>query len=149
MPAISAYSASKGALERWAESLAGEVAPFGLGVGVIVAGTFKTDILVQTADYRQHAGAYAAHYAGIDRTGDVVVRAARPPEYFARVLGRALADRRPFSRHTAGPDATMLALLNRLLPSSLLHHVVRLAMRLPAAGALRPRIAASKRGSTQ
>src|SRR4029450_13675592 len=37
MPAISAYSASKAALERWAEALAGEVAPFGLGVTVLVS----------------------------------------------------------------------------------------------------------------
>jgi NAD(P)-dependent dehydrogenase (short-subunit alcohol dehydrogenase family) len=66
MPAISAYSASKGAIERWGESLAGEIAPFGLGVSVIVTGTFKTDILVQTADYRNYDGAYAKHYVGID-----------------------------------------------------------------------------------
>src|SRR5262249_18591712 len=64
MPAISAYSASKGAIERWAESLAGEIAPFGLGVSIIVAGTFKTDMLVQTSDYRNHDGPYAAHYVG-------------------------------------------------------------------------------------
>lgn len=38
MPEIAAYSAAKGALERWAESLAAEVAPFGLGVTVLVAG---------------------------------------------------------------------------------------------------------------
>ena len=31
MPAIGAYSAAKGALERWGESLAHEIAPFGLG----------------------------------------------------------------------------------------------------------------------
>ncbi|MDD9934053.1 MAG: SDR family NAD(P)-dependent oxidoreductase [Myxococcales bacterium] len=137
MPAISAYSASKGALERWAESLAGEIAPFGLGVGVVVSGTFKTDILVQTSDYRDHEGPYASHYVGIDRTGDVVVRAANPPERFARVLARAVAERKPFARHTAGVDATMLVLMSRLLPGAWLHHVIRLAMRLPRAGRLR------------
>ena len=47
MPSISAYSASKGALERWAEALAEEIAPFGLGVTILVSGTFKTDILTE------------------------------------------------------------------------------------------------------
>ena len=137
MPAISAYSASKGAIERWAESLAGEVAAFGLGVSIVVAGTFKTDILVQTADYRNYKGPYASHYVGIDKTGDIVVRAANPPERFARVLARALDDRAPLVRRTAGIDATMLVLLNRILPGWLLYQVIRLAMRLPRAGALR------------
>jgi NAD(P)-dependent dehydrogenase (short-subunit alcohol dehydrogenase family) len=137
MPAISAYSASKGALERWAESLAGELAPFGLGVTIIVAGTFKTDILVQTADYRNYDGPYAAHYAGIDKTGEIVVRAASAPKRFARVLARAISEQAPFARHTAGVDATMLVLMSRILPGWLLHHVIRLAMGLPRAGALR------------
>lgn len=137
MPAISAYSASKGAIERWAESLAGEIAPFGLGASVIVTGTFKTDILVQTSDYRNHNGPYAPHYAGIDKTGELVVGAASPPELFARVLAKALDDRAPFVRRTAGIDATMLVLMNRLLPGWLLYHVIRLAMRLPRAGVLR------------
>ncbi|WP_261899043.1 SDR family NAD(P)-dependent oxidoreductase, partial [Mycobacterium marinum] len=54
MPEIAAYSAAKGALERWAESLAGEVAPFGLGVTVLVTGTFNTDIITDagTSDHR-------------------------------------------------------------------------------------------------
>lgn len=137
MPAISAYSASKGALERWAESLAGEIAPFGLGVTIIVAGTFKTDILVQTADHRNYDGPYAAHYVGIDKTGEVVVRAASSPERFARALARAISEQAPFARHTAGVDATMLAFMSRMLPGWLLHHVIRLAMRLPRAGVLR------------
>jgi NAD(P)-dependent dehydrogenase (short-subunit alcohol dehydrogenase family) len=137
MPAISAYSASKGAIERWGESLAGEVAAFGLGVTILVTGTFKTDILVQTSDYRNYTGPYAPHYAGIDKTGEIVVRAANPPELFARALAKALEDRAPLVRRTAGIDATMLVLLNRILPGWLLYHVIRLAMRLPRAGALR------------
>lgn len=147
MPAISAYSASKGAIERWAESLAGEVAAFGLGVSIITTGTFKTDILVQTSDYRNYKGPYSQHYVGIDKTGDVVVRAANPPELFARVLGKALDDRAPFVRRTAGFDATMLVLMNRVLPGWLLYQVIRLAMRLPRAGVLRalPSAAATNR----
>lgn len=132
---------AKGALERWAESLAGEIAPFGLGVTIIVAGTFDTDILTAqtTADYRDHQGPYAPHYAGIDRTEDVVLRLANPPERFAAVLARALDERAPFARRTAGLDARMLLLMSRLLPDRVLYHVVRLAMRLPRSGALEGR----------
>ena len=61
MPSVSAYSASKGALERWAESLAAEIAPFGLGVTILVSGTFKTDILTeQTPHYGDLNGPYAS-----------------------------------------------------------------------------------------
>jgi NAD(P)-dependent dehydrogenase (short-subunit alcohol dehydrogenase family) len=137
MPAISVYSASKGAIERWAESLAGEVAAFGLGVTIVVTGTFKTDILVQTSDYRNYRGPYAPHYVGIDKTGEIVVRAANPPDRFTRVLAKALDDRAPLVRRTAGIDATMLVLLNRFLPGWLLYQIIRLAMRLPRANALR------------
>lgn len=137
MPAISAYSASKGAIERWGESLAGEVAPFGLGVSVIVTGTFKTDILVQTADYRNYKGPYAKHYVGIDKTGDLVVGAANPPERFAKVLAKTLTIDAPFSRHAAGIDAFMLLLMSKVMPGWLLHKVVCFAMRLPRPGVLR------------
>jgi NAD(P)-dependent dehydrogenase (short-subunit alcohol dehydrogenase family) len=147
MPAISAYSASKGAIERWGESLAGEIAPFGLGVSVIVTGTFKTDILVQTADYRNYTGPYAKHYVGIDKTGDIVVGAANPPERFARVLAKTITSEAPFSRHAAGIDAIMLLLMSKIMPGWLLHRVVCFAMRLPRPGTLRalPRTASVNR----
>ena len=137
MPGIGAYSASKGALERWAEALAGEIAPFGLGVTILVSGTFKTDILTdQRADHRDHGGPYAPHYAGIDRTGARVVGLARPPEHFARAVARALDERAPFTRRAVGVDAALLLLMSRLLPARLVHQVIRLAMRLPGRGAL-------------
>jgi NAD(P)-dependent dehydrogenase (short-subunit alcohol dehydrogenase family) len=138
MPGISAYSASKGALERWAEALAAEVAPFGLGVTILVTGTFRTDILTeQTPDYGDYDGPYAGHYAGIRRTGDFMVGLASAPERFARALARALDDRVPFARHAVGLDARLLLLGTRLLPGRLLHQVVRLALRIPRQGALR------------
>jgi NAD(P)-dependent dehydrogenase (short-subunit alcohol dehydrogenase family) len=138
MPSISAYSASKGALERWAEALAEEVAPFGLGVTILVSGTFHTDILTeQTPHHGDPNGPYAAHYAGIERTGRSMIRLlGNPPERFAPALARALDESAPFARHTVGLDARMLLLGAHLLPGWLLHHLVRRAMGLPRHGAL-------------
>ena len=138
MPSISAYSAAKGALERWAEALAEEVAPFGLGVTILVSGMFKTDILTeQTPHFGDHGGPYSAHYAGIERTGRLMMRLANPPERFASALARMLDERVPFARHAVGVDAHLLLLGNRLLSGRLLHRVIRLAMNLPRPGALR------------
>ena len=68
-PGIAPYSAAKGALERWAESLAGEIAPFGLGVTVLVAGTYDTDIITDagTTDERDFDGPYARMHRTIDK----------------------------------------------------------------------------------
>jgi NAD(P)-dependent dehydrogenase (short-subunit alcohol dehydrogenase family) len=139
MPWISAYSASKGALERWAEALAGEIAPFGLGVTILVAGTFETDIVTeQTPHYGDASGPYAEHFEKIDRRGrSVVKRLANPPERFASALARALDERAPFARRAVGLDARMLLLGSRLVPGWLLHHLVGRAMGLPRHGAVR------------
>jgi NAD(P)-dependent dehydrogenase (short-subunit alcohol dehydrogenase family) len=138
MPGISAYSASKGALERFAESLAQEVAPFGLGVSVLVTGSFATDILTdRTPDHGDYGGPYAPIYAAMRRLGEVMVPLAGRPGRFARGLARALDDRAPFARHAVGIDAHLLLLGVRFLPAGLLHRVVRLAMRLPRPGSLR------------
>ena len=138
MPSISAYSAAKGGLERWAEALAEEVAPFGLGVTILVSGTFETDILTeQTPHYGDLRGPYAPHYVGIERTGRAMIRLlGNPPERFAPALAKALDERAPFARHTVGVDARLLALGSRLLPGWLLHHLIRRAMGLPRGGAL-------------
>jgi short-subunit dehydrogenase len=138
MPAISAYSASKAALERWAEALSGEIAPFGLGVTILVTGTFNTEILTEkTPDYGDHSGPYALHYKGIHTSGKAAVSKAAPPAVFARALGEAVEDNAPLSRRTVGSDATALAIMARVVPAWLVHKIIRLAMRLPGNGELR------------
>jgi NAD(P)-dependent dehydrogenase (short-subunit alcohol dehydrogenase family) len=146
MPSVSAYSASKGALERWAESLAAEIAPFGLGVTILVSGTFKTDILTEkTPHYGDLNGPYAQHYATIDRKGRAAVdRLANPPGRFASALAKALDERAPFARHAVGLDARMLMFGSRLMPGRLLHHLISRAMGLPRHGRLRGDRPASK-----
>lgn len=139
MPATAAYSAAKGALERWGESLAGEIAPFGLGVTILVTGTYETEIITDagTTDCRDFSGPYARHHATMDKRGRFAMKvAARSPQRFADGLAKALESRKPFMRRPVGPDARMLLIANRLLPGAGLHQMVRVMMGLPRFGAL-------------
>lgn len=142
MPATAPYSAVKGALERWGESMAGEVAPFGIGVTVIVTGTYDTEIITDsgTTDCRQLDGPYARHHQTMDKRGRAAMRmAARPPDKFAAGLAKALDSSKPFVKTAIGPDARMLLTASRLLPSAGLHQMTRVMMGIPRFGALRPK----------
>ncbi|OMC52630.1 short-chain dehydrogenase/reductase [Mycolicibacterium fortuitum] len=140
MPATAPYSAVKGALERWGESMAGEIGPFGIGVTILVTGTYDTEIITDagTTDVRDLDGPYARHHRTMDKRGRAMMkRAARPPEKFAAGLAEALESPKPFVKTAVGPDARMLLLANRLLPAAGLHQMTRLMMGIPRFGALR------------
>jgi NAD(P)-dependent dehydrogenase (short-subunit alcohol dehydrogenase family) len=139
MPAISAYSASKGALERWAEAVAMEVAPFGIGVSVLVTGTFKTDILDRdhTVSYGDVAGPYGQLHSGQARLEELFQRLASPPERFAPVLARALDDRVPYTRRAVGPDAKAMRIVRAVMPVALFQRMVSKLLAIPRPGALR------------
>lgn len=138
-PATAPYSAAKGALERWGESLANEVAPFGLGVTVLVAGTYDTEIITDagTTDDRNFDGPYARLHNTMNSRGRFAMKLARPPERFTDGLLQALGDRKPFRRRGVGPDASMLLAANRILPSSGMHHMSRIVLGLPRQGSMR------------
>jgi NAD(P)-dependent dehydrogenase (short-subunit alcohol dehydrogenase family) len=141
MPATAPYSAVKGALERWGESMAGEIAPFGLGVTILVTGTYDTAIITDagTTDCRDFDGPYAPHHNTMDKRGRFAMRvAARSPKKFAAGLAEALESTAPFDRRSVGPDARMLLMANRILPAAALHHMTRLMLGIPRSGALRP-----------
>ncbi|MCW1824601.1 short-chain dehydrogenase/reductase [Mycolicibacterium conceptionense] len=140
MPATAPYSAVKGALERWGEAMAGEVAPFGIGVTILVTGTYDTEIITDagTTDDRDLDGPYAAHHRTMDKRGRAMMkRAAKSPDTFAAGLTGVLDSSKPFVKTAVGFDARMLLIANRLLPSSGLHHMTRLMMGIPRFGALR------------
>jgi NAD(P)-dependent dehydrogenase (short-subunit alcohol dehydrogenase family) len=139
MPSTAPYSSAKGALERWGESLAGEIAPFGLGVTILVAGTYDTDIITDagTTDDRDFDGPYARLHNPINTRGRAAMKLAQPPDRFSVGLAKALEDRGPFRKHPVGIDARMLLIANRVLPSTGMHQMSRLAMGIPRQGALR------------
>lgn len=133
MPGIGAYSASKSALERWGETLSFEIAPFGIGVTVLVTGTFKTDILEQTHNYgdRHGGGPYAPMHEALETRGRAFTRIAADPSRFAPAVARALDDTAPFRRRGVGIDAKLLLLGRRLLPVPALQRIIATALKLP------------------
>jgi NAD(P)-dependent dehydrogenase (short-subunit alcohol dehydrogenase family) len=138
-PGTAPYSASKGAMERWGESLAAEIAPFGLGVTVLIAGTYDTDIITDTGttDDRDFSGPYARLHQTMNSRGRFAIKFARPAERFTDGLAKALTDRGAFRRHGVGPDASMLLVSNRLLPAPGMHHMSRLVLGIPKQGSMR------------
>jgi NAD(P)-dependent dehydrogenase (short-subunit alcohol dehydrogenase family) len=138
-PATAPYSAAKGALERWGESMACEIAPFGLGVTVLVAGTYDTEIITDagTTDDRNFGGPYARLHTTMNTRGRFAMKLARPPERFTDGLLKAIEDRGAFRRRGIGPDASMLLVANRILPASGMHHMSRIVLGIPKLGSMR------------
>jgi NAD(P)-dependent dehydrogenase (short-subunit alcohol dehydrogenase family) len=138
-PATAPYSAAKGALERWGESMACEIAPFGLGVTVLVAGTYDTEIITDagTTDDRDFGGPYARLHNTMNSRGRFAMKFARPPERFTGGLVKALGDTGSFHRRGVGPDASMLLASNRILPAIGMHHMFRIILGIPKQGSMR------------
>jgi NAD(P)-dependent dehydrogenase (short-subunit alcohol dehydrogenase family) len=138
-PATAPYSAAKGALERWGESMAVEIAPFGLGVTVLVAGTYDTEIITDagTTDNRDFGGPYARLHNTMNTRGRFAMRMARPPEKFTEGVVKALADTGSFRRRGVGPDASMLLVSSRILPAIGMHHMSRIVLGIPKQGSMR------------
>ena len=139
MPGTAPYSAAKGALERWGESLAGEIAPFGLGVTVLVTGTYDTDIITDagTTDDRNFDGPYARHSQHHEHSRPICdeVRA------IARALRRRAAEGAGGQRAVppAGRGARRVDAVDRqqAAAASGMHHMSRLVMGIPRKGAMR------------
>lgn len=139
MPGISAYSSVKGALERWAESLAIEISPFGIGVTVLVAGTFKTDILELTTMHGDTEGPYGTFLTSLDANGRRAVSIAAEPSKFAKAVAKAVLDTRPFTRRSVGADAKAVVLGSRMIGNTLLGSAISRALKLPKPGSLAQR----------
>ncbi|MFB4293319.1 SDR family NAD(P)-dependent oxidoreductase [Nonomuraea sp. ATR24] len=109
-PGVSAYSASKFALEGWSEALAGEVAPFGVRVMIVEPSRFRTgfnggdvlEFVEPSATYRDLLANVRADMAGTDgrqegdpvRAAEIIVSLAHGDEVPLRLpLGREAVER--------------------------------------------------------
>lgn len=105
-PMQGAYTASKFALEGWAETLAYEMAPFGVRVSIIEPGFVLTPIFskqypLPSAVYEQAGGRMVSHLLAQARHGTV-------PEDVGRIMLEAATTDLPRLRWIVGPDATQM-----------------------------------------
>jgi NAD(P)-dependent dehydrogenase (short-subunit alcohol dehydrogenase family) len=135
-PASSAYGASKRALEGWAESLACEVASFGIDISLVEPGIYRTDISENAKFARNADGPYLASMDVVEsRLNALNDRFGRDPWEVADLVANLLTVRRPRFRNPSGPDAWLGRYLSHLLP---FRTRVRLLNRLAGVGKMRP-----------
>jgi len=105
---VSAYSAAKFGVERWMESLASEIAPFGIRTMLVEPGFFRTELLTDEStvwpdatidDYAQRTRETVAGWKAINglQGGD--------PAKLAKALVHLASQNEPPVRWPAGADA--------------------------------------------
>jgi NAD(P)-dependent dehydrogenase (short-subunit alcohol dehydrogenase family) len=122
LPFQAFYSASKFALEGYAEALAYEVAPFGIDVTLIEPGNVCTDFTANRRDVVPPAGVEGVdpYAAMVDKAIGLMERDEAdgvPPAVVAKVIARVLASRRPRRRVSVGKAGERVGIIGkRVLP---------------------------------
>ena len=104
-----AYCASKFAIEAFSESLAQEVAPFGIRVAIIEPGVTASAIFDNTPVHYDRASPYKPAMRRNGRFYMVGIAAATPAEDLAAVIEEALGAERPKLRYAVGFGAQAIA----------------------------------------
>lgn len=132
MPTMSAYSASKWALEGMSEALYYEVRPWNIHVSLIQPGFINSEGFekvrftglsqagrsISTDPYHRHYASMAGFIAKVMRSVPAT------PDSVARTIIRTMERKRPPLRVPATVDAHVFAVLRRLLPRKLYHAVL-------------------------
>jgi NAD(P)-dependent dehydrogenase (short-subunit alcohol dehydrogenase family) len=128
-----AYAAAKFGIEGWMESLAPEIAPFGIRTMLVEPGFFRTELL--TNDSTTYAQPTIDDYA--ERTKEIVAawksmngKQGGDPAKLAEALVKLAALNEPPTRFAAGADAvqTFEAKANALLAQAHAHHELSTAL---------------------
>ena len=128
IPFQNAYTASKHAIEGYAECLAMEVKPFGIQVMLVEPGDHRSG----SDKYRPHAAAmggdspYAAEYESA--TGVIAhdEHNGSDPDVLGRKIARTLDKKRiPFRKRIASPDQHLAVYIHRFLPAKLNAAILR------------------------
>ena len=121
---VSAYCASKFALEGFGESLAQELAPLGIQVTLVEPAIIKTEVWGSNRRIAEKAqdpsSPYYAWFCEAERLADKLVSSSpTKPVDVARTVHHILTVRRPRLRYVVGRRANLVLTLRRYLPGEL------------------------------
>ena len=114
------YSASKFALEGWAEAMAYEIAPYNIDVTLIEPGNFRTDFTASRRENAEPPGDYEVAYRhALDVMEHDELNGA-PPAQVAQLISKQLTAKRPRRRISVGKSGERVGLVaKRVLPHNL------------------------------
>ncbi len=128
IPFQSAYTASKHAIEGYAECLSMEVKPFGIQVMLVEPGDHRSG----SDKYRPHAAAMSADSPYTKEYESTVAVIAHDehngsdPDILGRKIARTLDRKRiPFRKRIASPDQHLAVYVHKLLPAKLNAAILR------------------------
>jgi NAD(P)-dependent dehydrogenase (short-subunit alcohol dehydrogenase family) len=123
-PANSPYTASKWAIEGWAEALAYEVEHFGIDIALIEPGAFRTKIWESSPRVIPENSAYRPLLRHLEVAVDAYVRStARDPQEVGRAVAAALEASRPNFRRAIGPTAKFTHFARGKIPASAMRKI--------------------------
>jgi NAD(P)-dependent dehydrogenase (short-subunit alcohol dehydrogenase family) len=125
---VTAYCATKFAVEGFGESLFMELAPLGVQVVLIEPGIIKTERWSSNRGLAKGAlnpeSPYSAWFRQAEKESDQLVQASvATPADVAAVVNRALIARRPKLRYMVGRKAKVAVALKRWLPGELFERI--------------------------
>lgn len=134
LPLVSAYAATKHAVEGLSESLRWELEGFGIEVCVVEPGTFRTPVFFEGKRRGGH-GPRSGPYAQLAETVERLLRdeasKAPSPDAVGREISRLIDDPAPRFRTVIGMDARTLVTLRRMVPDRLFASGIRRLLNLP------------------
>jgi NAD(P)-dependent dehydrogenase (short-subunit alcohol dehydrogenase family) len=135
-PLLSAYSASKHAIEGLSESLRREMMLFGIDVIIIAPGAVKTPIWSKAEEVDISAYKNSPFYPALERIRKFMLHLSEsglPPEKIAETIADALTSASPKVRYQITPDP-MRHLVTAVLPKRMVDRIIakRLGLTPPA-----------------
>jgi NAD(P)-dependent dehydrogenase (short-subunit alcohol dehydrogenase family) len=135
-PLMSAYSASKHAVEGLSESLRRELMLFGIDVIIVAPGAVKTPIWSKAEEADPSAYRNSPYFPALERIRKFMLHLGEiglPPEQIAERIVHALTAARPKVRYQITPDP-MRHLITAVLPKRMVDKIIarRLRMLPPA-----------------